>query len=187
MRPEFGELTVVMTGHSGGESITIRQALVGCGIRGIHLARSPEAFLHVCRAVTPDVGIIVLAVSDKSGQGLRVLKELRKEAEGNRYLPVIVAQNSPCAAIVRTAINTGAHEFLSLPASLGSLSRLIYRAVFISRPFIVTPGYAGPCRRRRQLKNLPNSERRLAPWPGYIHAAHRDEELTIHNSLKHDD
>ncbi len=90
----------------------------------------------------------------------------------NRFVPIIAAQHNPSSAAVHGAINAGTHEFLLLPASIKSLSTLIHRAVFISRPFIDVAGYAGPCRRRRQGA-FAHPDRRVAPWPGYVHASHK--------------
>ncbi len=99
---------------------------------------------------------------------LNLLTKLRSgEQDANRYLPVILAQHNPSAPDVSAAINAGMHEFLVLPATIKSLSTLVYRAIFVARPFIVSPNYAGPCRRRRPSA-IAHADRRLAVWPGYL-------------------
>jgi hypothetical protein len=108
------------------------------------------------------------------------LKRIRSGAQGaNRFLPIIVAQAQPSAQAVRQAIDNGAHEIMVLPASLKSVSNLIYRAVFISRPFIEVANYVGPCRRRRASRDYRGPDRRRAPWPGYVHASHKAQERMV--------
>lgn len=160
-----------MCAPNAGEAMTLRQGLVACGINNIRIAKTLEQFAPLCVAVQPDVAI--LSLSPDLAAALALIKQIRSGARSlNRYLPVIAAKHNPSTAVVHGAIDSGTHEFLLLPASIKSLSTLIYRAVLISRPFISVSSYAGPCRRRRQT-TYTGADRRLAPWPGYVHAAHK--------------
>jgi two-component system, chemotaxis family, chemotaxis protein CheY len=91
---------------------------------------------------------------------------------GNRYLPIIVALWQPSIALIRHAIAVGAHEIVSMPANAEAMSRAIYRAVFVGRPFVDVPAYFGPCRRRKQIQNYGQKNRRKLDWD-YSHISVR--------------
>ena len=167
----FG-VRVAVLAPTGPECAALREALLACGIAGVRVSDTPARFFSHCLGGGTDLGVIGLGNAAASGFG--ALNALRAGQGGlNRYLPIIVALAHPTAQIVHEAINCGAHEFLVLPPNVRALSNLIYRAVFISRPFILTSDYSGPCRRRRANPDYKGSERRRAPWPGYVHASHK--------------
>jgi two-component system, chemotaxis family, chemotaxis protein CheY len=168
---EIRDVCAVLFAASPGEATTLRESLLACGITNIRLVRTAQHFFVACKDVQPDVAILCLGSDPRSV--LALLSDLRAGTNGaNRYLPVIVAQHNPSVPAVAASINAGMHEFLVLPATIKSLSTLIYRAIFVSRPFIIVPGYAGPCRRRRHAA-IAHAERRCTAWSGYVHASHR--------------
>lgn len=171
MLPEIRDVSLGLYVPSAGEGLILRQGLAGCGIKSPKSANSPSHFLAMCASGQLDVAIVSLGPASEAA--LALIRQVRAGAQGaNQYLPIIAAQAAPSSASVHAAINAGAHEFLALPPSIKTLSALIYRAVFISRPFIKSPNYVGPCRRRREVAR-PGPERRIADWPGYVHAAHK--------------
>lgn len=172
MRHEFQGMLVVIYSVDAPAANALRESLRACGINGVRTVRTPEHFLAICQVERPDVAI--LSLKDDLEAPFALLKRIREGDRGaNPYLPVLMAQAAPSADLVRKAIAAGVHEFLVLPTNVNSLSALIHRAVFISRPFIRELTYTGPCRRRRQFANYGRPDRRKAPWAGYVHAAHK--------------
>ena len=178
MLSEILVVCVVVYAPDTGEAETLRQVLTASGVSNVRVVKTADQFLMLCAEVQPDVAILGLGPDLAAAVGL--IKQVRAGARGvNRFLPIIAAKQNPSTALVHAAIDSGTHEFLLLPASVKSLSTHIYRAVFISRPFIAEPAYAGPCRRRRPGA-YSGPDRRSVPWPGYVHAAHKAQTAEAH-------
>ncbi len=137
----------------------------------VKTAHTQDAFLKTAEGLDPDVLILGFAIDGRPS--IDVLRAIRRgETRVNPYAPIVIARSKASRKAVSLALNAGAHEFLALPTSVSTLSRLLYRAIFAGRPFVHTDTYVGPCRRRRQDHAYTGPERRTAPWAGYVHAAH---------------
>lgn len=95
-----------------------------------------------------DFAIIDLA--PPNNHGLDLLQWLRNhENKDLRYLPVILTTNDTREKVVLTGRDFGAHEILVKPYSAHNVSRRILTLINKPRPFIQSPDYKGPDRRRR--------------------------------------
>ena len=167
---DISEVSLLVSCRSRDEGHLAQQLMIACGIA--EYAIRPDLRSSFERIVNskPDAAVIVF---DKDEDRLReFFSTLRgRHFEGNRYLPVVVAAWWPSIAQIKLAINLGASEIVSMPSNAEAMSRAIYRAVFVGRPFIDVETYFGPCRRRRQIANFGKEKRKLV-WD-YSHASLR--------------
>ncbi|HXZ67639.1 MAG TPA: hypothetical protein VEH07_03530 [Alphaproteobacteria bacterium] len=168
---DVSEVSVVVSCRSRDEAHLTQQLMIACGVTQYAVRPDLRASFERIINVKPDAAVVVF---DKDEDRLReFFKVVRgRHFEGNRYLPVIVAAWWPSIAQIKLAINLGASEIVSMPANTEAMSRAIYRAVFVGRPFIDVETYFGPCRRRRQIANFGKEKRKLA-WD-YSHASIRE-------------
>ncbi len=162
------EVSIVASCRSREELHFTQQLMVACGIASYVIRPEFRVALKSIADFKPDVALIT---HDKDEERLReFFRVLRgRNFEGNRYLPVIVGVWHPSIAEIKLAVELGASEIVSIPSSTEAMSRAIYRAVFVGRPFIDVENYFGPCRRRKQIANFGKEKRKVA-WD-YSHAS----------------
>lgn len=77
------------------------------------------------------------------------------------FVPIIQLSGFAQHSHVEQARDAGITEFLRLPVSPKLLYERIVYSIEHPRPFIDSPDYFGPDRRRRTEQNYPGDERRL--------------------------
>lgn len=88
----------------------------------------------------------------KGGSGEELLKWIRgHEKDAVRFLPVIVVSGYTTQYLTATARDLGANETLVKPISGNGLASRIVSVIDHPRPFIKSPGYFGPDRRRQTV------------------------------------
>lgn len=167
---DISEVSLVVSCRSRDETYLTQQLMIACGVTTYAVRPDLRSSFERIINGKPDAAVIVF---DKDEDRLReFFRTLRgRHFEGNRYLPVVVAAWWPSIAQIKLAINLGASEIVSMPSNAEAMSRAIYRAVFVGRPFIDVETYFGPCRRRRQIANFGKEKRKLV-WD-YSHASLR--------------
>lgn len=170
VQENINEVSIVASCRSRDEQRLAQQLMIACGITTYAVRPESRASLKCIADTKPDVALIIC---DNEEEHLReFFRTLRSpHFEGNRYLPVIAAIWQPSIADIKFAIELGASEIVSMPSNTEAMSRAIYRAVFIGRPFIDVKSYFGPCRRRKQTANFGKEKRKIT-WD-YAHAAVR--------------
>jgi len=168
LQDDIKEVSIVANCRSREEHQFTQQLMSACGIASYAVKSESRAALKSVIDIKPDA---VLLIYDKQEQYLdEFFKTLRSPLfEGNRYLPVVAAIWYPSIAEIKRAIVLGAGEIVSMPTTTDALSRAIYRAVFVGRPFIDVESYFGPCRRRKRMANF-GKEKRKVLWD-YSHAS----------------
>lgn len=93
--------------------------------------------------------------------GAEFVKRVRAKPEGPlRYLPIIMLTAHTAVSRITTARDLGVTEFLAKPISAKTLLTRICSIVDRPRPFIATPTYFGPDRRRHKEERHSGPERR---------------------------
>jgi two-component system chemotaxis response regulator CheY len=75
-------------------------------------------------------------------------------------IPIILCTGHTDRERVEEGRDAGVNEVLTKPLSPKSLFDKLDAAINATRPFIITPGYTGPCRRRRGNVKYDGIERR---------------------------
>jgi DNA-binding NarL/FixJ family response regulator len=136
---------------------------VVCGAFSLHrteVITDVRAVDYAFRVVDPDVVLVGVGGADPWAPLEAMVAHRRAPSCHNPYVPFVAVSTHAERSAVLRALNLGVHEFVALPLSAKRLWLAISHAVFIGRPFIETPRYVGPDRRRRDDPLYHGPERR---------------------------
>lgn len=121
--------------------------LMSGGLRSIHEADHALAGLEALAAQEFSV-VIVDGVMPRI-DGFEFIRRLRRMGGAARATPVVLATGYGDAERIMAGRDAGADEICAKPLSAARFLRCVYASIFQTRPFVVSAGYVGPCRRRR--------------------------------------
>jgi CheY-like chemotaxis protein len=130
-----------------------KETLDGLGFGGVFCVADPAQALAVL--IDTPINLMLIDMFDQHDRpsGLAFVRQIRRSSDRRRtLLPIAMTSNRVTPLQVRAARDAGANEFVSKPFSVGSLFRSLARIYEDPLPFVETPVYAGPCRRRRREK-----------------------------------
>ena len=160
------DLTVVIAAKTHGMAQLIRMSLRGMGIRSLHIVLNTKQATEVFQTSHPDVMVAVVEQAEND-EGLDMIRFIRRwDKSPNPRIPIVAASQRAELAVVNAVINNGGNEFVVIPASADQLMKKVLSAVQSNRPFIDTPDYVGPERRRRVDPTYAGPERRVASVQG---------------------
>lgn len=108
------------------------------------------------------IDILLLDWLMPKGDGLSLLKWLRShKKESVRFLPTIFCSAYTSEDVVIKGRNAGANEVLVKPVSAEKLARRIMHIIEKPRPFVKTPDFFGPDRRRKEVPFNGEEKRRM--------------------------
>jgi DNA-binding response OmpR family regulator len=132
--------------------------IIGFG-RVLGAASSEEAWSLITRN-NPDV--LFVEWLDSGAEALDLLRRVRVGGEApNPAMNMFVLSSKSAHANVEAARRAGADAFMRKPISGVELKRRIRTVISKPQPFVTTPSYAGPCRRRRVDADFAGPWRRL--------------------------
>jgi CheY-like chemotaxis protein len=143
----------------------IKSALHSFGVRSIAEAGDGPAGIEVLASRKIDLVLVDYDMEPMDGIGFT---RLVRNGEGGapRDVPIIMVSGMAEMEKVMEARNAGVNEFLVKPVSADSLFRRMRSCLVNPRPFVVSDGYVGPCRRTVQRTAPDDAERRVAePLP----------------------
>ena len=98
---------------------------------------------------------------DKPGvNGMEFISEVRGSEHDFRTLPIIMVTGHSDMTRLMAARDRGVTEFLRKPVTAKSILDRLNSVVFHPRPFVKSPTYFGPDRRRKRATPYPGKERR---------------------------
>jgi CheY-like chemotaxis protein len=110
--------------------------------------------------INPD--IVLLEWIEGMWDGLEFVRRLRQSPDvPNRAVSIFMLTARGTLTDVETARSAGVDGFLRKPISALALQQRVRFVITKPQPFIVTPTYAGPCRRRRNDPTYAGPWRRL--------------------------
>lgn len=157
--------TVLIVEDNDGLRRMIVEVLRASGFQQLIQARDAEEAIELLGAYNPDLMILDWNLPGLSGIDLALA--LRQAAVGedvrfpNPRIPVLMLTGRQRSRDVTDARNAGVDEFVIKPFSTRSLMRGVASALCRQRPFIVSAGYVGPCRRRRKDEDYRGLMRRV--------------------------
>lgn len=144
----------------------LRVILAGFGMRVIEeAANCPEAVALVANS---EIDIAFVDFKLGGQDGIEFCRHIRRGANSpNPWLPIIMITAYSERSRVLDAVNAGVDEFLVKPVRAVDVANRVNAVIERRRPFIDTPTYFGPDRRRRDDPRFQGPWRRSAD-PGTI-------------------
>ena len=155
----FDRLSFLVVDDNSHMRRLVRSLLHGFGSRQVYEAEDGAAGLEGVENYNPDILITDWAMP--IFDGLELMQMIRNpDSCKNAYIPIIMLTGHAEKDRVIQARNYGVTEFLCKPISAKSLYDRIFSIVLNPRPFIKTPKYFGPDRRRLEDTNYQGEDRR---------------------------
>lgn len=136
----------------------IKEILRGFGAGAVEWAADGEAALALLKAMAFDVLITDMVMPGVSG--VELAKTVRSGGVRTKPdIPIIMLSGNMDRAALVAARNAGVSEFVAKPVVVAHLHARLEACLRRPRPFITSPGYTGPCR-RRNAATFPFTDRR---------------------------
>jgi two-component system, chemotaxis family, chemotaxis protein CheY len=133
--------------------------LRGAGFTRVKEANDGAQALEEMRAGIPD--IIICDLNMDPIDGLEFTKMLRTANDSpGAFIPVIMMTGHTERSKVTAARDAGINELVAKPISAKTLLERIVSVIDRPRPFVKSPSYSGPCRRRGTPKDYKGPFRR---------------------------
>ena len=155
----FEALNILVVDDNTHMHVVVKAILNAMRIKNIRFSGDAADAFGEMRQFPPDIVITDWAMEPLDG--LDFVRLVRKGGDSpNPYVPVILLTGHTEMHRVLEARDSGVNEILAKPISIKSLYSRISSIVENTRPFIRSPGYFGPCRRRYNDPNYDGPERR---------------------------
>lgn len=177
-------LSVLLIDSSSHHRNLVAALLRGHGISKLRLAETAEEGFDVLPRFDPT---LVITEWESDGiDGVWICRELRADPESaQRAIPVIVVTSRASRADVETARNAGVNEYIVKPVSAQAVLTRLQEVILRPRPFIESPGYVGPCRRRRKTLAYGGPLRRWTdPVAGFDAEAGRSQKEEARRAVR---
>jgi len=119
----------------------------------------------------PDLIFIDYRMEDIDGVSLTKMIRTADESP-NPFVPILMISGFAEPEIVFAARDAGVNEFLAKPVSIDSITHRLVLLIDKARPFVRSPGFFGPDRRRRKTAPEGSPRRRKSDET-------EDDELAI--------
>lgn len=147
MTSRFDSLNILIIDDNPQMRTILSTVLMAVGVGRLHHAENGRDGLEMVKSHPIDVVYVDLEMPIMDGLAfIAAVRELETEA---RYLPVIMVTGHSFGPSVFAARDAGMTEFLAKPVTGQSVVQRLERAIFHPRPFIRSPNFIGPDRRRR--------------------------------------
>lgn len=169
---DLSNFTILVVEDSTYMQSLITSMLKVFGVGDIMVAEGAKEAIEVltvtqARSKSKYVTKVDIVVTDwlmTKGNGEELLRWIRThEKDEVRFLPVIVASGYATEYLTSRARDGGANETLVKPMSAKGLASRICSVIDHPRPFVNTPGFFGPDRRRQQMKFVGPDRRTTKP------------------------
>jgi CheY-like chemotaxis protein len=156
---DFAHLSVLVVDDNQHMLTILKTILHGFGIKTIYETQNAtDAFVEL-RNVPIDIVIVDYNMSPLDGADFTRLVR-RGEDSPHPYVPIIMLTAHTERHRVVTARDAGVSEFLRKPVTPKDLYLRLVSVIETPRPFVRSPNYVGPCRRRRDDPSYSGPERR---------------------------
>lgn len=128
-------------------------------IRRIHMASDgAEGYQMFCDTA---IDMVIVDWEMQPVNGPQFVKRVRTdESSANPYVPIMMISANTEMSSVMKARDFGVNEFLAKPISPAKVYERMVRILESTRPYVKTPDFFGPDRRRRKDPNYRGPERR---------------------------
>lgn len=137
----------------------LKELLKSAGVTEIKEAADPVDAFEVLKSVPID--LLLADLSMPIIDGVEFVRMVRGSADSpNQFLPIIMVTGHSERSKVMAARDAGVNEFLVKPVTAKNLMDRLALIVNAPRPFVKSPTYFGPDRRRRTIPDYAGPFRR---------------------------
>ena len=161
MTYDLSELSVLVVDDDVFVLKMMRSLLNGFGIVNVRTVGNSVMALSELEADGADIIFVDWDMSPENG--IEFTKMLRLgDYSPDRYVPIIIMTGHTERSLVLSARDAGVNEFLAKPMTVRSLYQRIMSVIERPRPFVRSPDYFGPDRRRVTDPNYKGPDRRAS-------------------------
>jgi CheY-like chemotaxis protein len=156
-RSRGNELHVIVVEDNEHMRVLLRTVLNAMGIRRIIEFEEGSEALKKFAALKPDFVLTDLSMAPMDG--LHFTRAIRQMPEQSLCVtPIIMVTGHTERRRVEAARDAGVNEILAKPITPAGLFSRVEEIVYRPRPFVRSPNYCGPCRRRQDKPDY------VGPW-----------------------
>lgn len=138
----------------------VKSILISVGAQDIAYATTAHGGFELMQREVFDL-IVVDQNLGKGDEGIQLVRRIRKDpASPSPFVSILMLTGYTEERRVKAARDAGVTDFLSKPFTVAGLLRRIEALIFQPRPFVRSPDYFGPDRRRRADPAYAGVERR---------------------------
>lgn len=163
-RLRFELLKILLVDDNQHMRVLLAEVLRAIGVKEVFEAADGGEALQRLRGLAIDIVMTDLAMQPLDGiDFVRLIRNSRDSP--NPMVPVIMITGHSTMRRVAEARDVGVTEFMSKPVTARGVIERISRVIENPRPFVRTPDYFGPDRRRREDKSYSGPLRREKDKP----------------------
>lgn len=159
---------VLLVDPVGPRRVTTRNILKESGFPAVLEAQDAAGALDVLADRRFDVLVCMMDMPETDGIELTRRIRWSKAGPVDPALPVVLCVEQAAPARLMAARDAGASEFVALPIQPKVLITRLRAALEKPRPFVTTPTYMGPDRRRSAREGYKGPYRRIDDWHANI-------------------
>lgn len=138
----------------------VKSILISVGAQDIAYATTAHGGFELMKREVFDL-VVVDQNLGKGDEGIQLTRRIRKDPTSpSPYVAILMLTGYTEERRVKAARDAGVTDFLSKPFTVAGLLRRIEALIFQPRPFVRSPDYFGPDRRRRADPTYAGVERR---------------------------
>lgn len=155
-------LRVCVIDDHGYSRAILKEVLRGVGVQNDHMVFLEAARFFDDETVSVQPDIILVIHADEEAPDFEFIRKMRRlDIPQLAELPLIFLSAQSTQSNIVGARDAGADEFMARPVSSSQLHQKIKKVIESPQPFISSPNYVGPCRRRKFSHLYTGPRRRL--------------------------
>jgi CheY-like chemotaxis protein len=159
-RVRYDLLKILLVEDNHYMRVLLAEILRALGVTRIYEANDGAEGLQMMR--DHEVDIVMTDLSMQPLDGIDFVRLLRNSPDSpNKMAPVIMVTGHSTLARVHEARDAGVNEFLAKPLTARGVIERLHQAIEHPRPYVRSPDYFGPDRRRRNDPNFKGPWRRV--------------------------
>jgi two-component system, chemotaxis family, chemotaxis protein CheY len=162
--PAFDKLKVVVVDDNDHMRSLLHSMLHAFGIRTVIGSADGKSGFATVQSAKPD--FVLTDYSMQPVDGTEFVRMIRALPEPMAYLPVIMVTGHGERHYVERARDSGVTEVLTKPVTARDLYLRIMDVIERPRPFVKSPSFVGPDRRRKILRSDSCPKRRKSDFEG---------------------
>ena len=160
MATGLAALRVLVIDDSREMCAIVGTVLAAAGVGHLHYAANGRRGLEVISEFPVDVAFVDHEMPVMTG--LDFISVIRSVDSAVRYMPLIMLTGHSDLSHINAARDRGVTEFLCKPVTARAILTRLNAVIMEPRPFMDSPGYFGPDRRRKRTTAYSGPLRRLS-------------------------